>query len=216
MPHRIRLLARRWLSEDTFEVEFTRPEGFNFLPGQHLRILFDTRERDYSLISAPSAPTLELLVRRMPPPGISSLLSTVPEQTIFSCSGPHGYFLFQPSERVPAFVATGSGIAPFISMARSGVKDFVLLHGGRVPSELYYRELLQQTARRYIACLSRTQKSDLPEGAFQGRVTDYLRMHLPPEAYDFYLCGLQAMIRDVTLLIDERFPDSLIKTEAFY
>ena len=51
---------------------------------------------------------------------------------------------------------------------------------------------------------------------FHGRVTDYLRDKLPVTAYDFYLCGRREMIRDVTLLVDERFPGSHIYTEPFY
>jgi len=33
---------------------------------------------------------------------------------------------------------------------------------------------------------------------------------------DFYLCGRQDMIRDVTLLIDEEFQGSLVYSEVFY
>jgi hypothetical protein len=34
--------------------------------------------------------------------------------------------------------------------------------------------------------------------------------------YDFSLCGREEMIRDVILLVDQRFPDSLVYTESFY
>jgi hypothetical protein len=47
-------------------------------------------------------------------------------------------------------------------------------------------------------------------------VTDYIRNRLPPRTYDFYLCGRQDMIRDVTLLVDERFDGSLVYSEIFY
>ncbi len=43
-----------------------------------------------------------------------------------------------------------------------------------------------------------------------------VRDELPVKAYDFYLCGCREMIRDVTLLVDERFPCSYIYTELFY
>ena len=44
----------------------------------------------------------------------------------------------------------------------------------------------------------------------------YLKDKLPVEACDFYLCGRREMIRDATLLVDERFPGSYIYTELFY
>jgi hypothetical protein len=56
----------------------------------------------------------------------------------------------------------------------------------------------------------------MPPDAFRGNVTEYLEQHLTPGAYDFYLCGRSEMIRDVTHLIDIRFPESLVFTELFY
>ena len=52
--------------------------------------------------------------------------------------------------------------------------------------------------------------------AFQGRVTEYLASLLAPGQYDFYLCGRREMIREATLLIDERFPGGRIYSEPFY
>ena len=71
-------------------------------------------------------------------------------------------------------------------------------------------------ARQYIPCVSQESFLTLPEGAFLGRVTAYFRDKLPDAEYDFYLCGQKEMIRDVTFLIDDRFPNALVKTEIFY
>jgi NAD(P)H-flavin reductase len=83
-----------------------------------------------------------------------------------------------------------------------------------LPKDLYYASHFRQSARKYIPCLTDAKK--LPANAFRGRVTEYLEQHLTAGAYDFYLCGRSEMIRDVTLLIDERFPQSLVYTERFY
>ena len=131
-----------------------------------------------------------------------------------SFNGPYGYFNFQPSERQAVFAATGTGIAPFAAMCRSGVEDFILLHGVSRLSELYYRRELETTARQYIPCIS--DQAELPDGLYMGRVTGFLKTQLPAAVYDFYLCGNGAMIRDVTLLVDERFEGSRVFTEKFY
>jgi len=73
---------------------------------------------------------------------------------------------------------------------------------------------LRSTVKRYVPCLSNPDESSLDY--FTGRVTDYLQKHLAPGAYDFYLCGRSEMIRDATLLIDEKFPDSFIYTEQYF
>ena len=54
------LISRRRLSANTFELELTRPRGFDFFPGQRIRLVHQEIERDYSLISAPGDPVLAL------------------------------------------------------------------------------------------------------------------------------------------------------------
>jgi ferredoxin-NADP reductase len=145
---------------------------------------------------------------------MSSVLSSVDIGTKITFSGPFGYFVFQSVQRKPIFVATGTGIAPFCSMLRSGIRDVILLHGARNPEELYYASEIQKSANHYVACLSEAANNHTDY--FPGRVTDYLQKELPRDIYDFYLCGGGEMIRDVTLLVDERFPGSYIYTEPFY
>jgi len=62
----------------------------------------------------------------------------------------------------------------------------------------------------------KTQPKKPPAEFFQGTVTHYLGQELEPKTYDFYLCGRNEMIRDVTWLIDERFAGSMVYTELFY
>ena len=98
-------------------------------------------------------------------------------------------------------------------MAHAGVKTFILLHGVADPEDLFYEELFRSAARRYVPCLSKSNKA---KSCFQGRVTEYIKNELPRKAYDFYLCGRGEMVRDVTLLVDDLFPDSLVYSEIFY
>ena len=65
-----------------------------------------------------------------------------------------------------------------------------------------------------MPCLSSGGASD--RGEFKGRVTDYLGRLPVDEAYDFYLCGRQAMVHDAVAIIDERFADPRIYSEVFY
>jgi NAD(P)H-flavin reductase len=99
-------------------------------------------------------------------------------------------------------------------MLRSGIRDVTVLQGARKPEELYYAAEIQKTVKHYVACLSDTATGDTEY--FHGRVTDYLQKELPRGIYDFYLCGGGEMVRDVTLLVDDRFPGSNIYTEPFY
>ena len=115
-------------------------------------------------------------------------------------------------------MATGTGIAPFAAMARGGVRDFLLLHGVRESAELYYEDLFSDAAAQVVPCLTGrgTGGGSRPQHAFPGRVTVYIEAHLPRKPYDFYLCGREEMIRDVTFLVDEAFPGSRVYSEIFF
>jgi ferredoxin-NADP reductase len=213
-PFAARILSRRWLSPTTFELTLERPAGFDFQPGQRIRLWSGPNEREYSIAAAPGDPDVVLCIRRVGSSGGSAWLSTTGIGTELRGSGPHGYFTFKPSPRPAIFVATGTGVAPFVSMARAGTKGFTLLHGVKRAEDLFYRDLLSASALRYMACLSEDAPAD-PD-VFAGRVTRYLERQVPPGACDFYLCGRSEMIRDVTWLVDDRFPGSRVYSEIFF
>ncbi len=209
-----KLLDHRWLSKKTFELKLAKPPLFAFNPGQRICLIHKSVEREYSLVSAPADADLILCIRKVHKGILSSQLSEIALGTRLQFTGPHGYFTFKPSARPAIFVATGTGLAPFCSMVRSGITDIALLHGVSLAADLYYADLIQPAVKQYIPCLSKPNGS--PKDCFNGRVTDYLQKNLAPGEYDFYLCGSREMIHDVTLLVDERFEGSLIYTEIYY
>ena len=84
-------------------------------------------------------------------------------------------------------------------------------------ADLYYDPLMRSASRRYVPCLGVfADKSDPPRGAYAGRVAGFLAREFPRESYDFYLCGRREMIRDVILLVDDRFPGSNVYSEIFF
>jgi len=208
------LIQRRWLSEKTFEIKFSKPSAYRIQAGQRVRIYYQGLDRDYTPVSAPQDPEITLCVRKVDSGKLTPALSTAEIDTRFEISKSEGHFTFKPSGRLPVFVATGTGIAPFCSMVRAGVTGFTLLHGVDSPHDLYYQSELEPAASSYIPCIS----GEYPSSGeyFPGRVTEYLQKQLPPAKYDFYLCGRLEMIREVTWLVDEQFSGSLIYSEQFY
>jgi len=209
-----RIIARRNLSSNAFELTLLKPPAFTFAPGQRVRLKHGPVCRDYSIASAPAEENIRLCIRKVKRGLLSLQLAAAPASTTLTFTGPHGYFTFKASPRPAVFVATGTGIAPFCSMAASGDFDFTLLHGVEQAEDLYYRDLFQTRAAAYVGCLSEGRSGTTAHHA--GRVTGYIEKHLPRRACDFYLCGRQDMIRDVTLLVDEEFQGSLVYSEAFY
>jgi ferredoxin-NADP reductase len=209
-----RLLARRRLTDGTFELRLQRPPGFDFQPGQHITLRAGRCEREYSLISRPSANDLAILVRLIPAGQLTPFLAQAPTGTELSFTGPEGRFRFHPQPRPAAMVATGTGIAPFVAMIRAGARPAWLLHGVRTAEELYYRDELEAAVDRYIPCLSGA--TPLPSEAFSGRVTRFLQTHPALGVCDVYLAGRMAMIHDAIRIVDECFPSARVYTEIFF
>ena len=210
------VIERRWLSEKTFELDLTRPAGIRHVPGQWIRLFPKGEGRDYTLVNAPSDPNLTVCIRRIRQGGTSDFLAGASMGTPLRLEGPSGYFAHRTSPRPAVFIATGTGVAPFVSMARAGVTGFTLLHGTGSERELYYGDLFRTAAARYIPCISAaTLPAESSDPVFRGRVTDYLNTRLPEGVYDFYLCGTGEMIREATAIIDDLFEESKLYIENF-
>jgi ferredoxin--NADP+ reductase len=146
--------------------------------------------------------------------------------------GPKGKFLLQDDGRRALFVASGTGLAPFISMietlrARGEHRDIVLLHGVSYPHDLAWREQLTQLEHdgefplRYVATVSRP--GDSPDwGGPTGRVEAIAEgqmeeFGLTPEAATIYLCGNPDMITAVDEIATRRgFAPEQVRKELYW
>jgi benzoate/toluate 1,2-dioxygenase reductase component len=211
--HILNVSRKSWLTPDTFEISFHRPAGFDFLPGQKMRFEAQGFSRDYTLINAPQDPELTILVRHVPEGRFSPRLAGAEQGHRFEIQGPLGYFGFHPSSSPTVWVATGTGIAPFIAFVRAGLRSRLLLHGVRSSGERYYRVELIRGTQHYVGCISGPAA---PADCFHGRVTDYLSRHLEAGRYDFYLCGRMEMITAAVGIIDQRFDGAHVFSEPFF
>jgi benzoate/toluate 1,2-dioxygenase reductase component len=202
-----------WLTETVFEVGFRRPEGFTFVPGQKIRLAKIDTSREYTLVNHPDALELTICVRHVASGCFSPLLARARIGDSYAMSSAAGFFTYQSKTWPAVFIATGTGIAPFLAFVRAGVRDFYLLQGARTERDLLYREEMSGAAGEYIPCLSASENQGLLRS---GHVTNYLEKYLPSSNYDFYLCGNSNMMRDAIRIIDRSFPDSRVYMETFF
>jgi ferredoxin--NADP+ reductase/benzoate/toluate 1,2-dioxygenase reductase subunit len=209
-----RLQNIRDLTEDTYVMRFDRHE-MPFRAGQHitLGIPGNNQVREYSIYSAVQDPSLEVLIKEINSGIVSKQLRKIIPGELLEVDGPFGYFTLDEKQlnKEYLFVGTGTGVAPFHSLAASypGL-NYTLLHGVRYGQEAYERNHFPQ--RRYILCTSRDG-----EGDFHGRVTDYLKQKDLNMDTMVYLCGNCDMIYDVYDLLTSRgFPAGNIKTEVYF
>ena len=133
-----------------------------------------------------------------------------------------GLFTFDevPPDANAVMVATGTGLAPYMSMLRTFIADshhglVAVIHGARHSWDLAYRDELitmQRVHRKltYIAAVSRPDEEPVPWGGEIGRVQDvWLRRRVGtawgiepvPGHTHVLLCGNPTMIEDMVVLL---------------
>ena len=119
--------------------------------------------------------------------------------------------------RAPAYwIASGTGIAPFYSMFKSGIgNNKTLIHGGRDKDSFYFeKEFIPFFNNKYIRCCSK----ECAEGLYNGRITQFLaeETYLPPDQ-KYYLCGSAEMVVEVRdILISRKIPFPNIVAEIYF
>lgn len=187
-----------------------------FIPGQVVKITLDpdVPPRIYSICSGNDDPEISVLFN-IKEDGILTprLAGIIPGMKILT-SKPYGSFR---DDKKPAWwIATGTGIAPFYSMFRSGnSENKTLIHGVRQVNQFYFEDELEWAmGDRYIRCCSGEKSCDV----YPGRVTQYLsEIKNLPTNINYYLCGKALMVVEVRdLLISRGIPYENILAEIYF
>jgi ferredoxin--NADP+ reductase len=140
--------------------------------------------------------------------------------------GPKASGAFTPDRVAPGrgliLVATGTGLAPYISMLRTMLvsetqRRFVVLHGARFSWDLGYRGELESLARlrpnfTYIPSITRPDQDPAFRGV-AGRLQTLLEqrviertsgVELDPAKADVFLCGNPDMVKSVKAWLEAR------------
>lgn len=210
----VQIISSDEITKDVYIISFKRT--FEFFPGQVIGIATeaDGPRRLYSICSGKDEDEIKILYNVVEEGYLTPQLSDLEAGDSIWITGPRGKFV---DDRRPAYwISTGTGIAPFYSMHRSGLSsNKILIHGERFLERFwFYDEFTSAFGNAYIRCCSQEEH----DAVFQGRVTDYLKSvtHLP-EDYKYYLCGRAEMVveaRDV--LIARGIPFANIVSEIYF
>lgn len=202
------------ISPNVFVVSWKRDEDFN--PGQVVKISVDPNEppRIYSICSGNQEENISVLFNVKPGGVLTPQLAKMRAGEMIYVSAPYGSF---SSDDSPAtWIATGTGIAPFYSMIRSGrFNNKKLIHGVSYINQFYFEDYLREVlGDSYICCCSR----ETGDAHFPGRITDYLKqVQELPKGDKYYLCGQALMVVEVRdLLIEKGVPYDHIYAEIYF
>jgi ferredoxin--NADP+ reductase len=208
--------VRPW-SQRTFSFALTRPAALAFRNGEFvtlgLRREGKLLARAYSIVSTNDAEHLEFLSIHVPDGPLTSLLAQVqPGDRVWVNDKPTGTLTLDHVEpgRVLYLLATGTGVAPFVSLVRSRetharFEHVVLVHSVRLAAELAYRDEL--TARQdgrfhYVPTVTREAFPTPERGADlfrSGELSRRLGLPEPDPTQDSVMvCGNPTMTREMT------------------
>lgn len=210
----VTILSNTEISPNVFLLSFKR--DFAFRAGQVLGIAVSSNDdaRLYSIASGENDENISLLYNIKPGGKLTPNLAILrPEDTLW-ITVPFGSYA--GSDEPAYWIAAGTGIAPFYSMYRSGLgSNKVLIHGSRTLDAFYFSdELDNDFGQRYIRCCSQQEG----EGAFHGRVTQYLEtLDNLPEDQKYYLCGSAEMVVECReILLSKGIPFSNVVAEIYF
>ncbi len=223
------------INRDLWKIWLDKPEGFSFKPGQYCTIGVEGIERAYSIVSAPYEEEIELFVELVPPPdgNLTPLLHDMREgQTVSIRPRAKGIFVFDPTFPNQLFVATVTGVVPYLSIIRQYLRDgesghrFYVLMGASYVDEFGYDDELTALAAahsdtiRFVPTISRPGEE--PNAGWTGetgRVNTIVEKYvdkwgLSPADTSIYACGHPGMIEDVK---DRMIPKHFdVKEERFW
>jgi len=226
------LSVRHW-SDQLFSFTTTRDPGFRFESGHFVMLGMNDNARPlmraYSIASPAHADELEFLSIKVPDGKLTSRLQAIePGQHLLVSSKPVGTLVIRDVRpgRVLYLLATGTGLAPFLSIVQDPetyekFEKIVVVHGVRTTGELAFAGMLEgglqadpyigdEVAKKLLYYPTVTRE------AFRntGRIPDLMRsgkifadLGLPaldPALDRAMICGSLAMLRDTAALLTER------------
>lgn len=206
-----------WKSSRVFELSVAR-QGISFSPGDSVAIFNrdGTVSKPYSIASSFHDDALRFLIQHFSNGVVSGDLAKLSVGDVIKMSAPFGWF--RPGQNIGnapfTFVATGTGIAPFLSYMKAFPEraPAVCLYGVKKLEDALELDYIQSTCDTKVAV---SRENGHPY--HNGRVTDFLPHLNPDPAMHYYLCGLDAMIDDVSQRLESAGIDfTNIHREVFF
>lgn len=224
------LSVHRW-TPTLFSFTMTRPSHFKFTAGQFARIGLKVGDelvvRAYSVVSSPFDETLEFFSIVVPDGAFTSNLQHLKVgDELYLEKIPYGYLTLaryqQPLPHDLWLLATGTGLAPFLSMLQdfetwSNYQKINLVYSVRTADELAYVDRIQEIAEtfgeghngfKFIPIITRDSSAPLHERLpvliENGELEKAVGLELNSATSHVMLCGNPQMVDDTKEALKRR------------
>ena len=214
-----KISGMKFINNDLLDLELriNPREDINFLPGQYMKLRYKNIERSYSISAYDrSKKNVSFLIKRYEDGEMSRILfdGIVKIDDLIQLNGPFGTFHFNfDNNKNVIFLATGTGIAPFISilsdMNEKRAKQKVFLFwGNRTQKDFFKLPNYENLDIKFYKVLSRENIQGFKHGYIQDVMANTIS---DLENYVFYACGSNQMVEDA-----EKKLNSYLNQPVFY
>lgn len=200
-----RISKADFLSNDIIEVQLRFPQtaDFKFLEGQYLDVLWNGIRRSYSIASTSLDKEVTLLIKKVEQGMMSDYwFNQAKLNELLRIEGPKGTFFLRNKERPFVMLATGTGIAPIMSILHKLDQDenyqqlqsIYLFWGNRFANNFFWLPEFKNITVNLEKVISK------PDSTWTGK-TGYVQ-NVALEVlgdkvidYDVYACGANEMIQ---------------------
>lgn len=209
MPTSVAILKTEMVTHNVRHYRVEKPKNFHFGPGQATEVSLDKEgwrdeKRPFTFTSLQDEPTLEFTIKSYRDhPGVTNALWGCEAGDRLLLRDVWGTIQYRG---VGTFIAGGAGVTPFIAIlrglnAKGGLKGNRLIVSNRTEKDIILRDEFE--AMDGLETLW-TVTDDAKSKLLQERIdTDFLRRHVTDFDQHFYLCGPDAMVKDLRAALEE-------------
>lgn len=223
LPVRISVLKKHTF--DIIEVILRFPPSitFEFLNGQYLDVIQNNIRRSYSIASTSNQKEIRLLVKRFDNGKMSNyLFNYAQENDLLRVEGPKGTFFLRDKTEPLLFLATGTGIAPVISILKGLDENpdyqqqnpISLYWGNRYPDEFLWQPNFKKIDVEFFKVCSKPGADWKGETGHVQNIA--IKRQLGIVNCAVYACGSNSMIQSAKSLFTQvGLPETQFYSDAF-
>ncbi|KKB78753.1 flavodoxin reductase [Devosia soli] len=209
----VKILDTIPLTHNVRHYRVEKPKGYGFSPGQATEVSIDRdgwqdEKRPFTFTSLPDDDTLEFTIKSyFDHPGVTNQLWSLGAGDKLILRDVWGTIQY----RGPGtFIAGGAGVTPFIAILRQlnatgKIAGNRLIVSNQTEKDIILRDEFEAMKGLDIIW---TVTGDAKSKLLQERIdADFLKRHVGDFSGKFYLCGPDAMVKDIRELLDEAGAD---------
>ena len=210
LPVRINKIKKHTPHIIEVSLRFPPTASFQFLEGQYVDVIYNTVRRCYSIASTANQKEITLFIKAVEDGEMSNYwFYHAKENDLLRIEGPKGTFFLRDFEKPLLFLATGTGIAPIMSMLKSldenvdyQQKNFLNVYwGNRHPEEFVWQPEFNKINVDFLKVCSKATQDWTGEAGYVQNIAIQNQPNLVNCAV--YACGSNAMIQSARQLFTE-------------